>query len=482
MLFRGLLAQRITGIAGPLLSSIAAAYLLVLTLEEKHIVLYLGSWLAPYGITMVADLFSVIMVLTSCLTTLLVSLFSLQQVNDKEQGGHFFPLFNFLLMGVNGAFLTGDLFNLYVWFEVMLISSFVLLTIGGRRAQIEGAFKYVAINLVSSAFFLGGAGLVYAKIGTLNMADIAYKIAQEPEAILISSTTILFFIAFGIKAALFPFFFWLPASYHTASMSVCALFAGLLTKVGVYSLIRSYTLFFENSFPGMQTILLWLAGITMVTGVLGAAAQFNIRKILTFHVVSQIGYLLMGLAVFSAASFSATIFYLVHIILVKTNLLLIGGIVEKITGTSDLAKTGNLYKHKPYLAVLFLLSALSLAGIPPFSGFWAKFSLLKSGFEGGFYWISGVALFVGVLTLFSMTKIWGEVFWKKAPEDSIQHLDTKPIYWSYVPVVLITALTLYLGLAGDTFLSICQIAGEQIINRHDYIHAVLPAEYLTIEK
>lgn len=478
LLFRGLVAQRATGILGSLTASIAGVILLQQTIDTGHVVTYLSNWKAPFGITFVADIFSAIMVLVSCVTTLLVACFACQQVKEEEQRGHLFPLFNFLLMGVNGAFLTGDLFNLYVWFEVILISSFILLTVGGRRAQIEGAFKYVAINLVASMFFLAGAGLVYSIVGTLNMADLAVKIAAAPNSYLINTTTMLFLVAFGIKAALFPFFFWLPASYHTASLSVCALFAGLLTKVGVYALIRSYTLFFETSFADIQPILLWVAGFTMVTGVLGAAAQFNIRKILTFHVVSQIGYLIMGLAIASTLSFAATIFYLVHIILVKTNLILIGGIVERICGTSELSRTGNLYKHKPYLATLFLLSALALAGIPPFSGFWAKFSLIRSGIEGEFFWITGVALFVGVLTLFSMTKIWSEAFWKKAPEDAEQNFDTRSIYPSYIPILLITAVIIYLGLDGSDFYAICEQAAKQLADSSEYIQAVLPAEYI----
>ena len=338
LVFRGLSAQRAFGIIGSLLSTVVAVHLLRRTLEVGHVVLQVGEWVAPFGIIIVADLFSSIMILIASLMGVLVAIYAVRDVENERQRLYFFPLFNLLLVGVNGSFLTGDLFNLYVWFEVMLIASFVLLALGGERAQLVGAFKYVAINLVSSALFLAGAGLLYSKVGTLNMADIALKLAQDSDSFLINSTVILFLVAFGVKAGLFPFFFWLPASYHTPSVAVSAIFAGLLTKVGVYALIRAFTLFFQANFVFVQDLLLGLAILTMITGVLGAAAQYNIRRILSFHIISQIGYMILGLALMTPLALAATIFYLVHHIIVKTNLFLISGIIRKLKGTEELIR------------------------------------------------------------------------------------------------------------------------------------------------
>ncbi len=476
LIFRSTNAQRFLSLSGGVGATLAAGLLLQIVHQENHLVLHLGGWSAPFGIVLVADLFSSIMVLISSIMGILVTVYSLRDIDERRKKLYYFPLFNFLIMGVNGAFLTGDIFNLYVWFEVMLIASFVLLALGGERRQLEGAFKYVAINLVSSALFLAGAGLLYAKVGTLNMADIALKLSDQPDSILINSTATLFLIAFGVKAALFPFFFWLPASYHTPPTAVSAIFAGLLTKVGVYALIRSFTLFFNENFAVAQDLLLGLAALTMITGVLGAAAKYDIRKILSFHIVSQIGYMIMGLALHTSLALAATVFYIIHHIIVKTNLFLIGGIVEKLKGTGDLSKLGGLYKALPWLAVLFFIPAFSLGGIPPLSGFWAKFGLIKASLEIETYWIAGIALVVGIMTLFSMTKIWVEAFWKKEPQALLNHKTQKNLKLLYAPAIIMAAMTIYLGLFGQSVFGLAERTAEQLLNPSLYIEAVLEIE------
>jgi len=252
-------------------------------------------------------------------------------------------------------------------------------------------------------------------VGTLNMADLARHLKTVTPPGLVTTVAILFFLAFGIKAAVFPLFFWLPASYHTPPVPVSAIFAGLLTKVGVYALIRVFTLLFVQETATTHTLILIIAGLTMVTGVLGAVAQNEFRRILSFHIVSQIGYMIMGLGIFSPLGLTGSIFYIIHHIIVKTNLFLVSGVAYRLKGTYELKKLGGLYRYSPGLAILFLIPALSLAGMPPLSGFWAKFILLKAGFETENYLIVVVALLVSLLTLYSMTKIWTEVFWKEAP-------------------------------------------------------------------
>ncbi|GAL17378.1 Na(+) H(+) antiporter subunit D [Vibrio maritimus] len=268
-----------------------------------------------------------------------------------------------LLAGVYGAFLTGDIFNLYVWFEVMLIASFGLMVLDAGKVQVDGAVKYVVLNLVSTLVFLLAIGLLYGATGTLNLADLhtkAQSMPTETQALL----SVLFLFAFAIKSALFPLFSWLPASYHTLPNTVVALFAGLLTKVGVYALIRLFTLVFPLAESGWQPLLIWVAGLTMLTGVLGAAAQFDIKRILSFHIISQIGYMIMGLAIYTPLALAGAIFYIVHHIIVKANLFLIGGFVERRYGSSQLSKLGGVYKSMPLLAFLFIIPAFSLAGFP----------------------------------------------------------------------------------------------------------------------
>ena len=270
-------------------------------------VMQFGGWDAPFGISFVADHLAAVMVVVNGLLATAVAAYALQDIDPGREIAGYHPMVHVMLAGVNGAFLTGDLFNLYVWFELLLIASFVLLTLGNRREQLEGGIKYVAANLVSSMLLLTGIGLLYGATGTLNLADLAVKLPQVPTG-LATTLAMLFLVAFGIKAAVFPLFFWLPASYHTPPVAVAALFGGMLTKVGVYALLRTFTLVFVGDVPLTHGLLAWIAGVTMVTGVLGAAAQTDVRRILSFHIVSQIGYMIMGLAFFTPLGLGGAVF------------------------------------------------------------------------------------------------------------------------------------------------------------------------------
>jgi multicomponent Na+:H+ antiporter subunit D len=439
----------------------------------------LGDWPAPFGITFVADLFSAIMVVLAGLMGLTVAVYSLASVDARREAFGYWPLLHVLLMGVCGAFLTGDIFNLFVWFEVMLVASFALITLGGERAQIEGAVKYVTLNLFSSAIFLAATGLLYGVAGSLNMADLARQLRNMGGPGLATTIALLFLISFGIKAAVFPLFFWLPASYHTPPVAVTAIFSGLLTKVGVYAMIRVFTLIFTQDAGFTHGLILWIAGLTMITGVLGAAAQTEFRRLLSFHIISQIGYALMGLALFTPTALAGAIFFLFHVSVAKAALFLTSGVVYKLRGTYDLKKLGGLYQPAPGLAILFLIPALSLAGIPPLSGFWAKFVLVRAGLESGEYVIVATALGVSLLTLFSMTKIWAEVFWKKrGSSDGVDApgLDSRPRRIScelLAPTLLLAALSVIIGLLAEPFFDVAARAAEQLLNREEYIRAVL---------
>jgi multicomponent Na+:H+ antiporter subunit D len=473
--------QRVLGVTGAAGMLAASIWLLFSVRENGIIVAQIGSWPAPYGITLVADLFSAIMVALTGVMGMAIAVYSLGSIDGQRDLFGYYPLLNILLMGVSGAFLTGDIFNLYVWFEVMLIASFVLLSLGGEKAQIEGAFNYVTLNLLSSALFLAAVGILYGTVGTLNMADLSIRLQNLQIPGLATVLAMLFLIAFGIKAAVFPLFFWLPASYHTPPVAVSALFAGLLTKVGVYSLIRVFTLLFLEDVDFTHNLILVIAGLTMVTGVLGAVAQYDFRRLLSFHIISQIGYLLMGLGLFTVPALGGAIFFMAHVILAKSTLFLVSGVVHRLEGTFELKKLGGLYAGYPLLVILFLIPALSLAGIPPLSGFFAKLALVQAGLAARQYAIVATALGVSLLTLFSMIKIWTEAFWKPLPGGAGTRAIPEPaviirrggLSLLVIPILVLALLTVIIGLSAELFYDLTRQAAEQLMDPAMYIRAVL---------
>lgn len=451
-----------------------ALSLLVMVQQQGIQHLQVGNWPAPFGIVLAIDLFSAIMVTITALVALAVAAYSQAAIDLRRVEHGYYPLFFFLLMGVNGAFITGDLFNLYVWFEVMLMASFVMLALGGERPQIEGAIKYVILNLLSSTLFLSAVGLLYNLSGTLNMADLALRLPQLGASNQVTLIAVLFLIAFGIKSAIFPLFFWLPAAYHTPPVAVTALFSGLLTKVGVYALFRVFTLLFVEDTAYTHTLILVLSGFTMVTGVFGAAAQTDFRRLLSFHIISQIGYLMMGLGLFSQPALAASIYFMVHVILAKTSLFLVAGIVEKMGGSFNLKELGGIYNRRFGVALLFLLPALSLAGLPPLSGFFAKLALVIAGFELRQYLIVAAGLAVSLMTLYSMTKVWNEAFWKE-PKDPVHHLQRPVSAWLWISTGCLVLLSVLAGLLAEPLLNLAGQAAAQLADPSFYIQAVLGA-------
>jgi len=447
--------------------------LLVVVLRDGIQTYQIGNWIAPFGITLVIDVFSAIMLVLAGLIGLMVMIYSLAAIDEKRAAFGFYPLTLVLLMGVCGSFSTGDIFNLFVWFEVMLMASFVLMALGGERRQIEGSVKYIILNLLASALLLSSTAIAYGLTGTLNMADLAIQLQSVQPSGIITTLALLFLIAFGIKSAIFPLFFWLPASYHTPPVAVTALFSGLLTKVGVYAVVRVFTLLFTQEIWFLHPLLLWIAGLTMVTGVLGAAVQYDFRRLLSFHIISQIGYLIMGLGLYSLTSMAAMLYFMVHVVMAKSALFMVSGLVNSTEGTYNLKKLGGLYRARPGLAILFLLPALSLAGLPPLSGFFGKLVLVQGGLEKSQYGIITVSLAVSLLTLFSMTKIWIEVFWKPAPHNGKPQRATKGSWVFLSPVLVLASLTVLFGLFAGPVYHVAEQAAIQLLSPHLYIQAVL---------
>ncbi|MCP9495666.1 MAG: Na+/H+ antiporter subunit D [Pyrinomonadaceae bacterium MAG19_C2-C3] len=465
--------QKWLSVGGACMSFVWACALFESVRDGEILTMQAGGWAAPFGISLVADTFAAVMVLLTATMGLAVTIYAVRSIDERRAAFGFYPILQILLMGVTGAFLTGDLFNLYVWFEVMLMSSFVLLALGGERAQIEGGIKYVTINLLSSAIFLAAIGFLYSVTGTLNMADLALKIGALP-ASLTAPLSVLFLVAFGVKAGLFPLFFWLPASYHTPPAVVSAVFAGLLTKVGVYALIRTFTLIFAFTDVDVDNLLLTLAGLTMVTGGLGALAQTDARRVLSFLIIAHIGVAVMGLGLNSTRALAGTIFYLIEDVIVLTNLFLIVGIMGRVCGTFELARMGGMYRTHPMLGALFLVPAWSLSGVPPFSGFFAKLALVQAGLEVEAYTVVALSLVVGILTLVAMMRLWAEAFWKPSPYvvDAAQDkMQTGKML--LVPVCALSLMSIGLGIGAEAVFGVALTAAGQIDNANGYIEAVL---------
>lgn len=398
---------RIVGVSASAATLAVAVGTLVGVDRDGTATIVAGAWPAGTGIEMVADRFAAVMLVVGAAMLLSVLVYAQGQAGADERSPWYTPVYLVLTAGVSAAFLAGDLFNLFVAVEILLISSYVLVMLEGSDAQVRAGTTYVVLNVVESTLLLLGVALVFAAAGTLNMADLPDRLAALPDGVR-TGLNLLLLIAFGLKAAVFPLFSWLPDSYPAAPSPVTAVFAGLLTKVGVYAIVRTETQLFPG---GQRTLLLVIAGLTMIVGVLGAIAQSDMKRILSFHIVSQIGYMVMGVALGGVAAVAAVIFFLLHQIPVKTSLFLVEGIVESESGTSSLERVSGLARRSGPLAVLFLLPALSLAGIPPLSGFVGKLGLVDVGVSQRQWPIVAVALVGSLLTLVSMLKIWTGVFW-----------------------------------------------------------------------
>ena len=453
-----------------------AVVLLVEVDRDGPVSVQAGGWAAPVGITFVADRLSAIMLVVASLMLLAVLVYAIGQPGAERNHVGFQSVYLVLAAGVSAAFLTGDLFNLFVSIEMMLTASYVLITLGGRLDQVRSGMTYVVISLLASVLFVALLAFVYASTGTMNLADLSTKIADLPAG-LRSALAVLMLVVFGIKAAIFPLYFWLPDSYPTAPSPVTAIFAGLLTKVGVYAIIRTQTLLFPAD-TRPTTLLLVLAAATMVVGVLGAIAQGDVKRILSFQIVSHIGYMIMGLGLFTVGGLAAAVLYTIHHIVAKTGLFLTGGLIEHAGGSSRLTRLGGMVRTAPALAVLFLVPALSLVGIPPLSGFIAKFALVDAAASSSSYAVMAVALVVSLLTLYSLMKIWIAVFWSPAteplasPPDRAQGEHLGGPLLMVAPTAALAALTVAIGLAAGPLYDLSLRAAADLLDPSAYLAAV----------
>ncbi|WP_071460540.1 Na+/H+ antiporter subunit D [Bacillus massilinigeriensis] len=430
-----------------------------------------SNWEAPFGITLVSDMLSSLLVLTTSIIAAACLFYSFWSIGEDREKFYYYPIFQFLIVGVNGAFTTGDIFNLFVFFEVMLMSSYVLLVLGGTKIQLRETIKYILVNVISSALFVITVAFLYSVVGTLNMAHISARIAESGNSGILTVIAVLFLIVFGLKGAIFPLYFWLPGSYYAPPAPVMALFGALLTKVGVYSITRTYTLFFYHDAGFAIELLQILAIFTIIAGAIGAIAFHDVKKIIIYNIIIAVGVILFGVSIMNSESVTGSIFYLIHDMIIKAALFLLVGIIVKLAGTADLRKMGGFIHTYPGLGWTFFIASLALAGIPPLSGFIGKLLIVRSGFEDESFWGAGIVLMSSLVVLFSIMKIFIGAFWGKARVP--KNTGKVPVTSLLAAPALLTALAVLYGLGTEAIYPVISLAAETLKNPDIYINAVL---------
>jgi len=490
MLRRAKLFQAGLAVGFVLLIMACEVALLQRVLANGPLSMTMGNWLPPFGISFTADVMGAGFALAAAAVTLVVLVYAQMDRNATDDRDGFHPLVLLLLAGVSGAFLTGDLFNLYVWFEVMLISSFGLMVLRGADGELDGAVKYGFLNFIATTIFLLGLGLLYGLLGTLNMADIAL-VATKTNPAALASVAALFLLAFGTKAAAFPTNAWLPASYHTPPAVVSALFAGLLTKVGAYALLRVLVALLPSARDLLDPAIIAIAVLTLLLAPLGAIAETNLRRALGFLVIGGIGSIVAGLALPNVAGTSGAVLYVFHAMLTMTALYLVAGLVEKLTGETDTRLMGGVYATNSIISVMFLVLILGAAGVPPFLGFWPKLLLLQGGFEASGLATAGtvdvaslvivVALLVNAfLTLIAGTRLWAHIFWRAGPEGALSEqpnanlrdLTRKQAWFGFAPAFVLVVAIMLVGLWPNMMIEAGKVAAGDLLDPQRYISAV----------
>src|SRR5690625_50957 len=445
-------------------------YLLQKVQSEGVLRLDFGGWEPPFGILFVGDSFSVLLVLTASIVTAISLLYGFYSLDAEREKMYFYPLVNFLVAGVIGSFLTGDLFNLFVFFEVMLLSSYALVSLGGSKMQLKSGIIYVTINVVSSWMFLIAIAYLYGTVGTLNLAHISQRIAESGQTPILTVISILFLVVFSLKAGLL-LYHWLPGSYSAPPAVIGALFGALLTKVGIYALFRMFTLVFYHD-PGItHTLIGIMAGLTLILGSIGAIAYNDIRKVITYNVVIAVGFILVGLAVFTPAAVEGSIFYLVHDMIIKALLFLIGGTMIYVTGTARIENMSGLIRNYPPLGWIFFITMLSLAGIPPMSGFVGKVLVGQGAAETGSFILLALAFLSSLAVVYSLLRVFLNAFWG---ETIISEEDELPLRKGrVVPLVVLTLGTIALGLGIESISAYVTDAANVLMHPEIYIDAVM---------
>ncbi len=461
--------QMMVAVASLGLLVLVDALLVARVTDSGPFTMMMGGWLPPFGIAFTVDIAGATLALTAAVIGLSAATFVALAQDAVAVRHGFFPFLLMLMAGVSGSFLTGDLFNLYVWFEVLLISSFGLLVVGGMPAQLDGAVKYGILNLIATTLFLIAVGLLYGTLGTLNMADIAVKLSGGAVKGPIATIAALFLMAFAMKAAAFPLNAWLPAAYHTPRLVVSAVFGGLLTKVGIYALVRVLAMLMPAERDWLATPLAIIAGATMLVGAFGALAEGSMRRMVGYLVISGVGVLLAGLAVGSEAALSGVVAYAIHSMLTTAALYLAIGLAEEATGSARLADAGGLWKATPALGVITLMLLFAISGLPPFSGFWPKAMLVEAALADQAPVLAGLILVTGFLNTMAAGRVFLFAFWRPAPAGAVR---LRPDSGVLVPVVGLVVLVTLLGVQPEPLIGVARAGGIGLANPAAYITAV----------
>ena len=446
---------------GGLLIVIAAAFQVFYVYQNGMVVTFIGGWEPPFGINLAVDMVAALLILTSSLIVFFVSVFSFQSIGEPREKYYFYTMVMFMLTGINGAFATGDIFNMFVFFEVFLLSSYILIALGGEKLQLREGFKYILINLVSSNFFVLGLAYLYSVGGTLNMADLHIKLSTfEGDTTGITIVAIVFLLVFATKAGVFPLYSWLPNSYEAPPIPVLALFGALLTKVGIYAIARTFSLFFGQNVEFTSQMILVLAVLTIIFGCIGALAYLDMKKVIIYNIIIAVGVILVGFAIMDFAGSIGSMYYLIHDMIIKAALFLLIGIIIYRTGETNSERLGGLIKVHPVLGWTFFVAALSLAGVPPLSGFYGKLFIVESAFDNAHFFTGIVVLLSSLVVLYSVMRIFINVFWGEDMDfERLKPVKMEKMMFSAIGLVVIAVV---FGFSADLLYPLFEMAAESL--------------------
>ncbi|MFD2830131.1 Na+/H+ antiporter subunit D [Corticicoccus populi] len=470
MLFVGrkkIFAQRIIAALTSVLMVLTGLILVYMVYHNGVLATSIGNWEAPYGINVVIDMISALLILTTSLVTLAVVIYSFQTIGKDRERYYYYPMVMFMISGVIGAFSTGDIFNMFVFFEVFLLASYVLITLGGTKIQVQEGFKYLLINVIASNFFVLAVAYLYSVVGSLNFADIHNKLSgYEGNLAVISIISVVFLLVFAAKAGLFPFYFWLPGSYYAPPMPILTLFGALLTKVGIYAIARTYSLFFIDNIAFTHQMLMMLAAATVIMGSIGAIAYTDMKKVLIYNIIIAVGVIVLGLSMMDQTGSIGALYYLVHDMIIKAALFMLIGFIIYRTGHTRAENTGGLIKVHPWTGWMFLIATLALAGVPPLSGFYGKFYIVQSLILNGHIISAIIVLVSSLAVLYSVIRIFIMVFWG----EEMDFTKLKPIKYDKILFAsfAMVILAVVFGLCADTLYPLFEMAAQSLYDPSTY--------------
>ncbi|MEK3757801.1 Na+/H+ antiporter subunit D [Paenibacillus sp. FSL P4-0338] len=453
------------------LVNIAVALIIVYQVRTDGIqTLYMGGWLPPYGIVFVADMFAALLVLTAAVVGAACLFFSFASIGEERERFYYYAFFHFLLTGVFGSFLTGDLFNLFVCFEVLLVASYAMIVLGGTKVQLRETLKYILVNIISSTLFVAAIAYLYAATGTLNMAHLAIRVGEAGQGGVMNVIAVLLLLVFSLKAGLL-LFFWLPDSYSAPPQAVRALFGALLTKVGLYAITRTFSLIFVHDMGLTHSLIGWMAGATMILGAIGALAYNDLSRIFNYNIVISVGFIAFGISVATQDSLSGVVFYLMHDMVAKALLFFLGGLIVAASGTEQLRLMGGLIRRYPWTGWMFFVLTLALVGVPPLSGFAGKVMMVRSGFGEQHTVLALIALASSFVVLYSLIKVFQQVFWGGEKSDE----EIRPLRYKamMVPAAVLFVLVILMGIGAELVNGYVIQAGAVLADPAAYINAVI---------